>query len=38
MEKIKFYGLGECNHRVICSECILRRRILYNQFECPVCR
>jgi len=38
LEPFEFFALGKCNHREQCSLCCLRRRMLYGQTECPICR
>jgi len=38
LNPVRFYSLGPCNHRDQCTECYLRRKTLYNQIDCPVCR
>ena len=36
-EKIKYYCVSECNHRM-CHECALRLRALYKKYECAFCK
>lgn len=38
VEPIEFWAVGICNHRKICVQCCLRRRMLYQQKDCPLCR
>ena len=37
-EPIRFYAVGPCNHRNICSLCSVRRRSLYDQYDCCLCK
>jgi len=37
-DPIKCFALGRCNHRQVCSICAIRRRKLYTEYDCPVCR
>eukprot|EP01087_Luapelamoeba_hula_P012772 TRINITY_DN3599_c0_g1_i2.p1 TRINITY_DN3599_c0_g1~~TRINITY_DN3599_c0_g1_i2.p1 ORF type:complete len:699 (+),score=92.83 TRINITY_DN3599_c0_g1_i2:130-2226(+) len=35
---ITVYALGSCNHRDLCWLCFFRRRALYNQMDCCLCK
>jgi hypothetical protein len=37
-EPIDFYSAGECEHRFVCSQCTLRRRALYKEWHCCICK
>ena len=37
-DPIKLFSVGVCNHRSICYMCSLRRRELYKQLECCLCK
>eukprot|EP01095_Lingulamoeba_sp_RSL-Kostka_P008954 TRINITY_DN3054_c1_g3_i1.p1 TRINITY_DN3054_c1_g3~~TRINITY_DN3054_c1_g3_i1.p1 ORF type:complete len:251 (+),score=68.70 TRINITY_DN3054_c1_g3_i1:132-884(+) len=37
-EKIEYFSIGDCNHTVICSECSLKMRLLFNNRKCIVCK
>lgn len=38
LEPMKIWSIGECNHTVVCMECTLRRRIIYEKLECSLCK
>eukprot|EP01117_Protostelium_nocturnum_P018445 TRINITY_DN7718_c0_g1_i1.p1 TRINITY_DN7718_c0_g1~~TRINITY_DN7718_c0_g1_i1.p1 ORF type:complete len:498 (+),score=125.16 TRINITY_DN7718_c0_g1_i1:120-1613(+) len=38
LNPLKFFSIGTCNHRDVCLECYLRRKRLYLQIDCPMCR
>jgi hypothetical protein len=35
---IRYFAVGMCNHRSICSLCVIRMRSLYGETECPLCK
>jgi hypothetical protein len=37
-ELIDFFSAGECEHRFVCSQCTLRRRALYKEWQCCICK
>lgn len=37
-EPIRVYALGSCNHRNVCATCCLRRRKLYDENDCCICK
>eukprot|EP01119_Soliformovum_irregulare_P019254 TRINITY_DN6052_c0_g1_i1.p1 TRINITY_DN6052_c0_g1~~TRINITY_DN6052_c0_g1_i1.p1 ORF type:complete len:355 (-),score=6.90 TRINITY_DN6052_c0_g1_i1:25-1089(-) len=37
-EKLEFYALGTCNHKTMCSLCAMKRRKLYKDNQCPICK
>eukprot|EP01114_Cavostelium_apophysatum_P023959 TRINITY_DN9207_c0_g1_i2.p1 TRINITY_DN9207_c0_g1~~TRINITY_DN9207_c0_g1_i2.p1 ORF type:complete len:652 (+),score=78.02 TRINITY_DN9207_c0_g1_i2:39-1994(+) len=37
-EPISFVAIGGCNHHVSCSVCTMRRRIIYKETSCVVCK
>ena len=36
--KLKFFAMGQCNHKNVCVTCSLRLRLILEDEECPVCR
>lgn len=37
-EPIKEYAVGQCNHRDLCAMCTLKRRDLYKELNCCICK
>lgn len=37
-EPIDYFSVGECEHRFVCSQCTLRRRGLYKEMHCCICK
>jgi hypothetical protein len=37
-EPIEFYAIGECNHNEICGLCTIRRRQIYKEMDCCICK
>jgi hypothetical protein len=37
-ETIEVFGVGPCDHRDVCATCSFRRRQLYGQRECAICK
>lgn len=37
-EPIDFFSVGDCEHRFVCSQCTLRRRGLYKELHCCICK
>jgi hypothetical protein len=37
-EPIKEYAVGQCNHRDLCAMCTLKRRELYKENNCCICK
>jgi hypothetical protein len=33
----EYVSLGECDHRRVCSYCVMKSRLHYNYFKCPIC-
>lgn len=36
-EKISYVSFGHCNHKMVCSTCALRNRILFKNLKCAYC-
>lgn len=37
-EPIEFFAVGACNHTELCGYCTIRRRQLYKEIDCPICK
>ncbi|CDW74696.1 potential zinc ring finger protein [Stylonychia lemnae] len=38
VEKIDYYGIGECGHNMVCWRCIMKQRMKMDKKECPICK
>lgn len=36
--EIKEFAFGPCNHKDMCSICLLHWKLLYNDNKCPTCK
>ena len=36
-ETLDYFGIGTCNHGVICFRCTLKSRLKMNNKKCPMC-
>jgi predicted DCC family thiol-disulfide oxidoreductase YuxK len=37
-EPIVYFSVSECGHTSICSMCVIRMRVLFDELECPLCK
>ena len=37
-EPMRVVAYGACNHKAACEKCLLRLRICYNNYACPMCK
>lgn len=37
-EPIEFFALGSCNHNEVCAPCTIRRRQIYGDVDCCICK
>ena len=37
-EPIEFFAVGECNHVELCGLCTIRRRQIYKEMDCCICK
>lgn len=37
-DPIEFFALGSCNHNEVCAPCTIRRRQLYGDIDCCICK
>ena len=35
---VQHYAMGVCNHKDVCSNCVLRIRLLLEDIKCPICK
>ena len=38
VERIDYYGIGECGHNIVCWRCIMKQRLKLEKKECPICK
>ena len=38
LNEIKFFALGECDHKNVCNTCSLRMRLILEDEQCPICK
>jgi hypothetical protein len=36
--ELKFFALGECDHKCVCNLCCLRLRLIMEDEQCPICK
>jgi hypothetical protein len=37
-EPINYFSISKCGHTSICSMCVIRMRVLFDELECPLCK
>jgi hypothetical protein len=38
LNPIKFFALGQCDHKNVCNTCSLRMRLILEDEQCPICK
>ena len=36
--EIKYFAMGSCNHKSVCSRCVLRMRLIMDDEHCSICK
>ena len=38
LNELKFFALGQCDHKNVCNTCSLRLRLILEDEQCPICK